>query len=96
MLHYKRRKRSKNKYWLVRGTYYFSYNNKDHKYSIPNPISTKREDKIEAEKWVEANLIEPFKDKVKNGLTTIKSSTYDKMVEFKQESDKPFSSKFVK
>ena len=42
MLHYKRRKRSKNKYWLVRGTYYFSYNNKDHKYSIPNPISTKR------------------------------------------------------
>ena len=96
MLRYKRRKGSKNKYWLVRGTYYFSYNNKDHKYSIPNPISTKREDKIEAEKWVEANLIEPFKDKVKNGLTTIKSSTYDKMVEFKQESDKPFSSKFVK
>jgi len=69
MLQYKRRKNSKNKYWLVRGVHYFSLNNKDYKLSILNPISTKREDKVEAEKWVEANLIQPYKDKIENGIT---------------------------
>jgi integrase len=96
MLRYKRRKGSKNKYWLVRGVYYFSHDSKDHKLSILNPLSTKREDKIEAEKWVEANLIQPFKDRIINGLSIVKNKTYDQMFQFKQDSDKPFSDKFVK
>ena len=95
MLHYKRRKRAKNKFWLVRGIHRFTWHNKTYKYVIENYLSTKHIIKEEAEIWVKDNLTDPFEAKVKAGIQEVKKVlTVKEMYEYKQSTDKPFTSKY--
>ena len=95
MLHYKRRKRAKNKFWLVRGIHRFTWHNKTYKYVIENYLSTKHLIKEDAEIWVKNNLTDPFEAKVKAGIQEVKKVlTVKEMYEYKQSTDKPFTSKY--
>ena len=95
MLHYKRRERAKNRYWLVRGIHRFTWHNKTYKYVIENYLSSKHLIKEDAEIWVKNNLTDPFEAKVKAGIQEVKKVlTVKEMYEYKQSTDKPFTSKY--